>query len=376
MADTHRQSSAEDVPQRSAGDGEIGGSEGVDVPGWGVKGDYAYSDDGRGVESVHSEGIFGGEIREIRRVGANEIEEALQYLWVENGRPNAELGRRFIRFAEESGLALDQCWACDRRDGQLYPVCLAAPNAGRSAMLFVSHLTDRRRENELAYLLSHVAKRLEPSRVRIAQALLNRLERRSRKAFERAGFFHLADLSYLEKKISISRNTGRGGGGGVAGEWPRGTSVEPYCERVEDDFKTAIAGSYVETLDCPGLCELRSLDDVLRGHQRTGEFDPQMWTLVRVGGEPAAVLLLSHFSDQDGVELTYIGVGAPFRGMGLGRLLVERAIEMAGKAGSSRITLAVDDRNAPAMHLYRRTGFRRIDRRVAMILAVPQEEVC
>ena len=374
MTESHRQSSTEDVPQGSAGEGGNGGFGGVDVPGEGVKGGCAYSDDGREGGAGDSDGFVGGEIRAIRRVEASEIEEAFQYLWVENGKSNAELGRRFIRFAQESGLALDQCWACERRDGRLFPVCLAVPNAGRSAMLFVSHLTDRRREDELAHLLSYAGQRLDSSRVRIAQALLNRLERRSRKAFERAGFFHLADLSYLERKISISKNTGRGGDVGMTGEWPRDTSVEAYCETVEDDFKKAIAASYEDTLDCPRLCGLRSLDDVLKGHKSTGEFDPKMWTLVRVRGEPAAVLLLSHFADQDVVELTYLGVGVPFRGMGLGRLLVERAIEMAGKARSSRITLAVDDQNGPAMQLYRRTGFRRIDRRVAMILAVAEEE--
>ena len=153
-------------------------------------------------------------------------------------------------------------------------------------------------------------------------------------------------------------------------DWPGDTTIEPYSPENEEDFKSAIVASYQDTLDCPGLCELRTIDDVLDGHKGVGDFNPKLWTLVRVNSQPAAVLLLSYFPNQSTLELTYLGVGAQYRGRQLGQRLVRRTLTAAQEYNAKRITLAVDDQNTPAIRLYKHAGFRRIDRRTAMILAV------
>lgn len=52
-----------------------------------------------------------------------------------------------------------------------------------------------------------------------------------------------------------------------------------------------------------------------------------------------------------------MGVAAAYRGRGLGRRLIERAIAAAWEAGIERVELEVFAGNAPAVALYRKVGF-------------------
>lgn len=47
-----------------------------------------------------------------------------------------------------------------------------------------------------------------------------------------------------------------------------------------------------------------------------------------------------------------------YRGMGLGKRLLSRLLEVLDKAGQSRVSLAVQKANRPAMELYQRFGFQ------------------
>jgi ribosomal protein S18 acetylase RimI-like enzyme len=76
---------------------------------------------------------------------------------------------------------------------------------------------------------------------------------------------------------------------------------------------------------------------------------------------PAAVVQLRYrFSVWTAAEdcwLEDLYVTEEARGSGLGRALVEGAIERAAARGCQRIELDVDDENAPARALYERLGF-------------------
>jgi ribosomal protein S18 acetylase RimI-like enzyme len=52
-----------------------------------------------------------------------------------------------------------------------------------------------------------------------------------------------------------------------------------------------------------------------------------------------------------------MGLLAAYRGRGLGRRLLQAALEAAGQAGMSRVELEVFISNSPAVSLYRATGF-------------------
>ncbi len=307
----------------------------------------------------------------VVRVKRENLLSALQYLWLERGggggRPNSEYAARFVQFADDTKLKLDQCFACQRSDGELYPTALAMTNPGRTAMVFASHLTDRKRQGENAVLYQYLAANLDRKRVGLAQVLLTKPERRAVPAFEAAGFFRLAELAYMERKIAVAARSGL-----ISAkiDWPAGVTLESYAEGNKEDFKRVIADSYVGTLDCPGLCELRSIEEVFLGHQGTGIFDAELWTLVRVDGKAVAVLLLSVFADQDVLELTYLGVCPSARGMGLGKRLVALGLRQAAEAGKGRMTLAADALNEPALGIYKAAGFRRTEGRTALVLPI------
>lgn len=280
------------------------------------------------------------------------------------GQPTTRGGaKRFIDFARHQGYALDQCWALVDRRGRIAHAVLALPNPGRTALLFVSAALDD--PDPLADLLAAVTPQLDPARVVVAQALLSHEQRDEYEAFSRAGFTRLADLAYMERLAPKPSAI-------APPDWPQGCVIETWSPENDADFATAVKRSYVETHDCPGLCGLRSIADIMRGHRSAGVFDPSMWTLVRMQGAPAAALLLSPMSEQRMVELTYIGVDPDFRSLGLARRLVNRALSLVAHRHERTVTLAVDERNEPALRLYRQAGFYRTDRRVALIHPIPR----
>lgn len=62
-------------------------------------------------------------------------------------------------------------------------------------------------------------------------------------------------------------------------------------------------------------------------------------------------------------HITSLAVRPPFQGRGLGNLLLQRLLDYARRRGVETITLEVRVSNAPALHLYRKHGFRVLGRR-------------
>ena len=135
-------------------------------------------------------------------------------------------------------------------------------------------------------------------------------------------------------------------------------------------MQSLLRATYEETLDCPGLAELRSDADILEGHRRGGRYEPALWTVLRVEGRDAGAALLNRTPASDAIELTYLGLAKWARGKGLGSLLLAEALWKASQAPERVLTLAVDDRNQPAHRLYRRCGFRTVARRRAFAMRV------
>jgi ribosomal protein S18 acetylase RimI-like enzyme len=123
----------------------------------------------------------------------------------------------------------------------------------------------------------------------------------------------------------------------------------------------------------PELEGVRSLDDIIEGHRSTGRFVPDRWRLGQVPGEPdmAVVLLLSEVPDRDVWEVVYLGLTVSARGHGLGLAAIAHALELA-RPHVSRLELAVDIRNLPALRLYQSAGFVSFDRRSVHLVVFPQ----
>lgn len=54
-----------------------------------------------------------------------------------------------------------------------------------------------------------------------------------------------------------------------------------------------------------------------------------------------------------------MGVSAAYRGIGIGRRLIEAAVDGASKSGLERVELSVYASNGPAVALYEKAGFKR-----------------
>ena len=296
----------------------------------------------------------------IIQVPAGRVLTALREVVVMGREPDAAGAQRFIQYAASQNLALDQCWAVENPDGRLRPALIALPNHGHTAMIFTSPPRNRDEVAALARLIEHSVAHLDRPRVALAQVLLTREEKLVREAFEAAGFQYLADLAYLDRNLPRLPRP-------PVARWPEGCTIETWRPVLLDDFKRALTASYEDTRDCPALCGLRSIDDVMADHLGAGVADPELWTLVRRRGEPAAALLVNPLPDGQTVELSYLGVGARHRRLGLGRLLMDHALHLLSRRPFTRFTLAVDEANTPAVNLYKSLGFHRSERRVAMI---------
>lgn len=175
----------------------------------------------------------------------------------------------------------------------------------------------------------------------------------------RAGLPHVTQLLYLRRLTSQPLEPEPGTPPLL---W---SGFGPATER---EFARVMALTYDGSLDMPELEGLRSLDDVLAGHQAAGRFAPGRWRLGRLPGDPdaAAVVLLSapedDLSGDSPWELSYLGLTPRARGRGLGRAALAHALELA-RPHTGRLELAVDSRNRYAERLYRDAGFLPFDRR-------------
>ncbi|USN98995.1 MAG: GNAT family N-acetyltransferase [Phycisphaeraceae bacterium] len=291
-----------------------------------------------------------------------------------------DAGLRFLSRAADHGIDLELLWAVTRDGQKVRQAALVVPQPGRTAMLFLSGVGrarecgDRRRQHEdrvalLRGVLAEVPAVLA-DRVHLVQALPAPEEWWATEAFAGAGMTRLGDLAYLRRPLALPV------AGLLIGDWPEGVTVSPL--RGLDDhldgpaLRRALERSYIDTLDCPGLCDLRDTRDVIESHRATGEFDPSLWWVVRAEGEPEGCVLLSPSREQDTVELVYMGLGPALRGRGLGRRLLAYAIGHAQRCRLGTVTCAVDCRNEPARALYARLGFSEFARRIAYVHPVRQ----
>lgn len=325
--------------------------------------------------------------------------------------------QRFLESAPELGVDLDLMWCVldDVPPGSqqtVRNVALAVLGTGRTAMLFASGPARRGLKSSLlrakptaidhaerVALIRHACEHVaQPSphrrNARLAQSLLESKETDAVRAFADAGFMRLGDLAYLRRRLSKS-GPGAGPEAMAKPTWPAGVRVQSLAElfaegrsakEVDHLLITALEQSYVDTQDCPELCGIRDVSDVLESHRSVGIFDPVLWWLVFKGDQPHGCMLLSACPEHQSVELVYLGLSPSVRGVGLGSTLLNFGIRRlydtvlafspsampseSGHAtvnGTGGVTCAVDTRNAAAMRLYQRAGFERFATRVPMV---------
>lgn len=213
------------------------------------------------------------------------------------------------------------------------PVCLAGPNA-------------RLLEDAL---LQHVSAWLQESGVRMAHVLLGAEDRALAACLPRNGFAFMTHLAYLRHALRHLPSAGSN------------LEFQRYEEDRRGDFAATLLRTYQGSLDCPELDGVQSATEILEAHH--GQSARRQWWLALNRGAPVGVLLLAEQPEQDAWELAYMGIVPEARGQAFGEALVTKALHATRASGASQLLAAVDERNHPAFHLYKRTGFVPYDSR-------------
>lgn len=120
-----------------------------------------------------------------------------------------------------------------------------------------------------------------------------------------------------------------------------------------------VAATFVQTLDCPALNDVRTSQEVLEGflEGRRLRHTDGMWEVLLEGDRLIGCVLLSQHPNHL-MELVYLGLVPQSRGRGLGRMLVGRAIDRAHRQACMALAVSVDEANWPALAVYRKFGFQ------------------
>ncbi len=240
-------------------------------------------------------------------------------------------------------------------------VCLPVP--GASALFWPPQTRTGRRQQAIEdRLVSHAAAWLRGRGAKLAQALLVPEEASLAGPLERNGFVHITDLWYLRHYLDLST--------AVLSASDR-LRYQTYHQVDPGLFRETLAHTYDQTLDCPEVNGVRSLDEIIAGHLAQGTHRADRWWLALERDRPVGVVILTDVPDWDGWEVSYVGVVPAARRRGFGRELMVKALLEARAAEAAQLTLSVDARNHPAAELYRQLGFEPFDQR-AVYLAIWQ----
>ncbi len=296
------------------------------------------------------------------------------------GPKETQLVSDYLARADAEGTDFSHLWATRRTGGvgesAFTQACLAMIGAGRTAVVIVSPglppiadgrgahaLARRERAMLLTSACAGLADSAEP--VVLAQALLEPDDVDMIGAYQDAGFSVLARLGYLRRAIP---REGRGTPPGPIGPGLRVVALADIPPAKRDALlREVLAKTYEQTLDCPDLCGLRTVDDVIDSHVAVGEFDPRLWLLVMADGQAEGCLLLSGGASEDTVELVYLGLSPALRGRGISDAMLREGLWRLRGRPETTLACAVDLANAPALDLYRRGGFSRFTERVALV---------
>lgn len=327
----------------------------------------------------------------VVRVPAELRLSAASRLVSQSGGQAEAAGKKLLESAPSHGIDVSLMWATvdqAEKPGRrgVRQACLLVPSCGRTAMLFLSEPAARGESGEeaageraaLASAACEHAREHLADRVRLVQALPDPGEAWATAALQQAGFMSVGRLLYLRRPASPQAFETRAP---AQPQWPSGVDVvraDAFTDASARDraLVQALDRTYEATLDCPELCGLRRTEDILASHRGTGQYDPALWWVVLLSGQPHGCMLFSRCPDTATTELVYLGLSPQLRGKGMGATLLALGLRAASSPGpdglrrSVDIACAVDRRNTPALALYDRAGFKPFAERVALVRAV------
>jgi mycothiol synthase len=291
----------------------------------------------------------------VRPARADEHADALRLLF--RDFPTDERDRRVASALDllRSGELDPDGLLVETRSGALAGVLVCLPVPGASALFWPPRsIADADRADREDRLVRQALQWVRARGAKLAQSLLTQDEVALAAGLERNGFRHVTRLWYLASDLSAPVSML---------STPARLEYWPYDPDRPGALHQTLLRTYDGTLDCPEISGLRTVEEVIAGHRAQGRFDPARWWLALDRERAAGVLLLTVMPESGDWDISYLGIVPESRRSGFGRELVLKALFEAKAAGASRVTLSVDARNVPALHLYAAMGFVPYDRR-------------
>ena len=260
----------------------------------------------------------------------------------------------FDALCHQHAISIDNQALCLLGD-RVVAACLWIPNPGKSAICYLPptrYLPGI--ETYIVACLKAAAEQAAAAGMKMIQGIFDIDETILPRIYQAAGYQPLAVLQFMQHSTRWTL---------PEVQLPDAYRLETYQPGNRELFKQAIGASYENTLDCPAMSGLRSLDDVIFGHQHAGAFDPALWLVAIHQMRGVGVLLLTRNPSLESLDVTYLGIGREHRGRHLGLFFMTQVRKMMQCTGARVSMLAVDERNTPAMHLYSKAGYRPAQRR-------------
>jgi ribosomal protein S18 acetylase RimI-like enzyme len=142
-------------------------------------------------------------------------------------------------------------------------------------------------------------------------------------------------------------------------EPPAGVSVR-LARDDEDDLRSIFTITDTSFADHFGHTDERTYDKWIEHWRDRRGFDPSLWSVAELDGQPVAVLLGMTFDVEGGRTYGHIGTLGTLkeaRGKGIGTLLLRTAFAEFHNRGYRKVTLGVDSENGTgAVKLYKSVG--------------------
>jgi ribosomal protein S18 acetylase RimI-like enzyme len=240
---------------------------------------------------------------------------------------------------------------------------ICQPMPGASGLIWPPQTIPRNHRDTEAQLIQFACRWLAGEGAKLVQSLLLPEESGLARPLEHHGFAKITRLCYLRHQLNLPATSFQ--------EAER--LIYQFYDSCESElFHQTLLRTYEQTLDCPEVSGVRTVEEIIAGHKSQGIHNPRHWWLAFQEGRPAGILLLAEMVDGKGWDILYLGVVPEARRQGFGRELIRKALREAKSAAAPQLTLAVDARNRPAYNLYQQLGFEAFDEREVYLRRLKQ----
>ena len=304
---------------------------------------------------------------QVREISGHEVRKSLSVLLRE---PHDDQHQAYQRALSFENMANVNNFDLNRQivvssDDNIEFSCFFMPQKGGTAFIFLSDPSKLSDQSQILALeaLNQLIENASFAELSFLQLMVCPEESAKIKLAKQAGFEVFSTIHYMYREINSKIGVVR---------IPPKVSWQNYSKNNHDIFAAVIEQSWQESLDCPELPTVRSVEETIESYKAAGIFTRTYWSLMLVDDEPAGICLLSPLNADKSIELTYTGVIPKYRGQGLGRVMLNRAISLSAIDGYKIMTLAVDKNNHYAMNMYRESGFSDMFIKTAMLYVFGQ----